>query len=410
MNDRFANGRSLPLAACVALAFASGPIAAGGTHFPVAHGFRAEAAAARSGSRTRHQAPRAPVTTPVTSCTDDGTPGELRAVINDAISGDTIDLSALTCSTITLTQGAIGIVTDLTIHGPTDAVLTIDGNGTDSIFVGLNSFTTVIDHLTIAHGRYDGMPGYAYVLGGCTFFQGPVELHYVTITDCSIGTADIPGYGGALYAPGPALITSSTISASTGYAAAGVLVPGDVQLINSTVTGNYASFIAGGLSTVGTLIAHNSTIAFNTAGYAVGGIFLQGDPAPEIESTIIADNGAPSGAPYAADIGGNVTNPIAGSHDLIVASNLPVPADTLSADPMLAPLAYNGGITPTHALAAASPAIDTGSNVDALLFDQRGDGYPRVSGAAPDIGAFELQPVSDTIFANGFENGFENGP
>ena len=44
---------------------------------------------------------------PVTSCLDDGSAGTLRAVAALVQEGDTIDLSQLTCSTITLTQGPI---------------------------------------------------------------------------------------------------------------------------------------------------------------------------------------------------------------------------------------------------------------------------------------------------------------
>ena len=36
-----------------------------------------------------------------------------------------------------------------------------------------------------------------------------------------------------------------------------------------------------------------------------------------------------------------------------------------------------------------SPAVDAGSNLAGLSFDQRGDGFPRVVGAQADIGAFE---------------------
>jgi Ca2+-binding RTX toxin-like protein len=53
-------------------------------------------------------------------------------------------------------------------------------------------------------------------------------------------------------------------------------------------------------------------------------------------------------------------------------------------DPMLAPLADNGGRTPTHALLDGSPAIDSGST-SALPTDQRG--APRAGVA--DIGAYE---------------------
>ncbi|MCA8999131.1 MAG: VCBS repeat-containing protein [Planctomycetaceae bacterium] len=66
---------------------------------------------------------------------------------------------------------------------------------------------------------------------------------------------------------------------------------------------------------------------------------------------------------------------------------------------------YNGGSTgPTHALVPGSPALDSGSlalavdsNGDPLVYDQRGEGFPRVSGPGVDRGAFELQIGPDTI-------------
>src|SRR5690606_708942 len=60
-------------------------------------------------------------------------------------------------------------------------------------------------------------------------------------------------------------------------------------------------------------------------------------------------------------------------------------------DPMLGPLAFNGGPTQTHALLAGSPAIDKGSNPAALTTDQRGAPFVRVSGPQADIGAYEKQ-------------------
>jgi hypothetical protein len=73
---------------------------------------------------------------------------------------------------------------------------------------------------------------------------------------------------------------------------------------------------------------------------------------------------------------------------------------TLSVDPMFLPLAFNGGTTRTHALEAGSPAINTGSNVLSLSFDQRDTAYARVIGALPDMGAVEFDP--DRIFADRF--------
>ena len=80
-----------------------------------------------------------------------------------------------------------------------------------------------------------------------------------------------------------------------------------------------------------------------------------------------------------------------------------MPPDTIDADPLLAPLAANGGPTATHALAACSPARDAGSNAAGAATDQRLDGYLRTYGAVADIGAFEWQPDADRLFADGFE-------
>jgi len=66
-----------------------------------------------------------------------------------------------------------------------------------------------------------------------------------------------------------------------------------------------------------------------------------------------------------------------------------LPNDTSHAAPLLLPLADNGGPTLTHALNAGSPAIDHGNNLGGLDTDQRGSGFARVQGKAPDIGAFE---------------------
>src|SRR5690606_35676705 len=58
-------------------------------------------------------------------------------------------------------------------------------------------------------------------------------------------------------------------------------------------------------------------------------------------------------------------------------------------DPLLGPLADNGGPTMTHAIDAASPAIDKGTNPFNYTTDQRGAGFARVVGAAADLGAVE---------------------
>src|SRR5690242_2388710 len=60
-------------------------------------------------------------TWPVGSCADDGSAGTLRSVVGAATtqSGDTVDMSGLSCSTISLLTGAIAIHQgSLILQGP----------------------------------------------------------------------------------------------------------------------------------------------------------------------------------------------------------------------------------------------------------------------------------------------------
>ena len=121
------------------------------------------------------------------------------------------------------------------------------------------------------------------------------------------------------------------------------------------------------------------------------------------QSSIVAKNTASGGV--ASDISDQPsTLTVSGSNNLIgvAGTDVVLPGGTLHGDPLLLALADNGGPTMTHALGATSPAIDHGNNIAGLNFDQRGVGFPRVAGAAVDIGAVELQPA-DRLFVSGFE-------
>lgn len=383
--------RSVPLAACVVAALA----------IP-----RAEcASAALSAQIAKPPASRAldSSTLEVTSCLDDGGPGTLRSVVAAATSGDTVDMSQLTCGAITLESGAIVVaVDDLTLQGPGANVLPIDGAYAGRVVVHQASGTLTINDLSIVHGHYaSGLPA-----GGCIYATGTLDVNRSTISGCSTAGDGAPiAAGGALVViSGDLAVADSTISDNTvvaagsgKYVGGGFFVSGNATIVNSTISGNsvvatsgsngYHAY-GGGLVVYGTLLVQNSTIAFNSAGRGGGGIFGLGYPI-ELDSTIVANNSATYSGYFSGDIGGYGS--LTGSNDLIVASDLAVPPDTLDADPLLLALASNGGATATHALDPASPALDAGSNPAGLSFDQRGTGYLRVSGLAPDIGAFEYQ-------------------
>src|SRR5262249_8270104 len=162
---------------------------------------------------------------------------------------------------------------------------------------------------------------------------------------------------------------------------------------NSTISGNTAGAQGGGIATAssfGTLTVQNSTITGNSAVTGGGVARSLGTGAFAIESTIVSGNSA-AVAPDISSAGTvSVNHSAIGSGTGFVPSgsnNLPYGTDL-----KLRPLAENGGLTRTHALLVGSPAINAGSNPVILSNDQRGSGFARLVGPAPDIGAFEVQP------------------
>jgi hypothetical protein len=109
----------------------------------------------------------------------------------------------------------------------------------------------------------------------------------------------------------------------------------------------------------------------------------------DLSDTILAGSRAAGGP----DLYGNLTS----SGYYLVGNSMGgsgfVATDLLNMDPMLRPLADNGGPTQTMALLPGSPAIDTGDNTGAPRWDQRGRGYHRIVNGIIDIGAFEVQSV-----------------
>jgi len=437
MSVRF---RIHPLAACLVLATGSDAFAATPGAVTVDELRRLNA----------HQAiPESAI--PVTNC-DDAGPGSLRDTVAAAASGSTLDLTQLTCSTITLTSGAITIAqSDLSLIGPGAALLAIDGGGQSSLIRHSGTGTLLFDSLTLTHGYLAQSNG----RGGCVFSPGNIALYRSVVSDCTLtglserggglfaihdltiaysvitrnlvdGLGDeanaggffVGGYlnmrystvsdneartiapaqsgGGGVGTFGDALIVGSTISGNRAGNVAGLALDGhgSAVIVDSTVSGNIMTGGAyGGVYAGVPLSIYNSTIAFN------GGVGLVSGYALHLESTIIADN--------AVDLGLFPGASLSGTHNLIVVANT-VPPDTIQSCPHLQPLADNGGPTRTHALIDASPAIDAGNNLRALANDQRGTGFPRAFGANADIGAFEWQGADDAIFGSGFEPGCEH--
>jgi hypothetical protein len=154
------------------------------------------------------------------------------------------------------------------------------------------------------------------------------------------------------------------------------------QLVNDTVVGNQAnpsptdqgSTRGGGIDNVNTL----------PGAVALG-------------NTLLALNGANAGPDFfgaASNATHNLISDADGSSGFSPLDGNLVGSTAKFLNPQIGGLANNGGPTQTIALLAGSPAINAGQNVPPSQigsFDQRGQGFARVSGGAIDIGAFEFQ-------------------
>ena len=150
------------------------------------------------------------------------------------------------------------------------------------------------------------------------------------------------------------------------------------------------------------------TISDNTATEDTGGLLLLsgsgGGTDVVLENTLIGGNTAPDGPDCSRDASLGVASQgvnllgigdggafgedcLAGAPNLVGTLATPV-------DPMLGPLADNGGPTPTHALLPGSPAVDAAPD-QGETEDQRD--VPRPQGADHDVGAFEYAGPTDLL-------------
>jgi hypothetical protein len=185
---------------------------------------------------------------------------------------------------------------------------------------------------------------------------------------------------------------------------------------NSTISGNNASGDGGGIyywgmgGTGGVLSLTNVTVSGNTAGGNGGGIIIDSNPPSMMELnyvTLSGNQAAGSGQAIYNNGTVNLHSTIiesigvgncAGNASEVVSLGYNISSDStclsggtddlLSTDPLLEPLADNGGGTQTHALILVSPAFDSADTANCPATDQRGISRPR--GNECDRGAFEL--------------------
>ena len=223
--------------------------------------------------------------------------------------------------------------------------------------------------------------------GGLAVYTRTVVIDSVIARNSALGFG-----GGANLSPqeGTAVIAYSAVYDNrTSTLGGGLFTAGETRIENTTISGNRANLSGGGVRELNLgaeqVTIRHSTIAFNSAGTGGG---LSGDSF-NLSHVIVANNEAPNGSDVSAVLAGS-QNLIQDEIGLYGSSTL---TDSIfGMDPLLQPLADNGGFAPTHAITEASPALDAGAtSADEITarMDQRR--LRRLQGAAVDLGAFELQ-------------------
>ena len=335
---------------------------------------------------------------PIDELDGDRGPGDLslREAIEEANAnpGSTIQFDPiLNGSTIVvdIALGELSIDQDTTILGPGPENLTIDALHERTRIFAINGVTVEISGLTLTGAN---QPLCTCDGGAIINFGGNLTVSNMWIND------NLALRGPGIWSNGTLTVDSTTISNNESFVSAGgIYVTGGVATItNSTISGNRSngSSSGGGVHVLSgaTATILNSTIAGNHATNQGGGIRNRGTV--NLGNTIVADNTADFGGP---DVFGTINslgfNLISDTTD----TSGFVASDLLDVGAGLAPLADNGGSTPTHALNPGSVAVDAGLDAAGSGVDQRGDVRPfeqlAISNAAggdgSDIGAHEAR-------------------
>jgi hypothetical protein len=321
----------------------------------------------------------------------------------------TIDHSTISGNTAEWEGGGISgggdslTIVDSVISGNTAAIW---GGGISS--GGYGSFKVLRTEVSGNNSGFHGGGIFVY-----TYSRPTVEITDSLISGNSTGIrgggiASLAGFTGGAYLS----IRGTTISGNTADEGGGVASDSsednnNVRIEQSTISGNTATSAGGGVfQTAGfcsrpqdTLSLVNATVSNNTSGEEGGGVFIEcADLA--MSHSLIVGNGAPTGAELSIRRPTKVLESeynVVGyngkdrSHNFSPGPTDIIPDAGVLVEDILAPLADNGGPTPTHALVPGSPAIDAIPTTDPNCVgtkDQRGVARP--VGPGCDVGAVEV--------------------
>lgn len=352
-------------------------------------------------------------TLPVTNCNDSGS-GSLRAAVAAAASGDIVDATALACSTISLTTGAIEFpLGDLSVKGRGPDALTITANGNSRVFTHTGAGALRLYGMTLENGL-SVSSGATPARGGCVYSSGSVFLgsgkyapadrqQGVVVRHCSARAQTDGTYasGGAVFARRELGLFASVLSGNDatgtahGTASGGgvALVPVTSGAANATFTAKYSEIrdnaTSGGEGGVavyaGQVTLAATTIAGNTAGGGKGAALLH---LPSQGKTLIA-NTTISGNSSLSDVGGLV---VIGGRSIVIANS------TITGNSTADPGGNVGGAFLNAAAIELESSIFCGNRPSVDLKANTSGTYPfLVTGANNLIGQGGFVPASGLV-------------
>jgi hypothetical protein len=280
------------------------------------------------------------------------------------------------------------VITNTTVIDAAGQNVTLSGGGAVRVLQTDPNVALTLKELTIANGLDSA------TFNGCGGVTSQGELTVIACTfSNNVASAAADGTGALRHwnSGGYLTVVNSTFVNNRGGGSAGAIDTGfgsftyGVRLTNCTFTGNSGAI---GAVLVREPIANSSwmincTVARNTnlfdASVKEAASSIPTDARLEVVNTIVAHPvGGTSGLGF-IDAGHNLS-----SDNSAVFTNT---TSLLNTDPLLGPLADNGGATWTMGLLPGSPALDAADSATAPLADQRGISRPL--GVAADIGAIE---------------------
>ena len=282
-----------------------------------------------------------------------------------------------------------------------------DNNAFNAGALWLEGATASFDTCVLSNNSTDNNGGLAYVTKPSNA-NGAINL-----LNCQVNGNSAGGSGGGVFIVGNGATGSarnSTFVSNSSGADGGAWADGNqpTPFANCSFNGNSATNRGGAIYDFFQLRVVNCTFRANVApnGSCIG----VANAATRLQNNIFNANSQSTSLFFGGGIGAYESkgNNIATDNG---GGFLTQSSDKINTAPLINGPANNGGFVTTLSVNPNSPAIDGGSDVDAadidlddnvseslsaiLVTDARGPNFPRVSGGTIDVGAFEVQVVSN---------------